>query len=151
MGSFNYRIPVRFSDVDHAGLVYHPVFFDYFHMALEELFRERVGPRGYVEMLDEDRIGLPAVRSECDFRLPVRFGDTIEIEMSVTKLGRSSVEFLYRVFLPVDGDLDQRSLAAEGSNVCVTVDLEAFRAVAIPDKLRRVFRDLQSKSREVVV
>ena len=144
MAAFHHRVAVRFSDVDHAGLVYHPVFFDYFHMVLEELFFQRLGPRGYSKLLDEDRIGLPAVRSECDFHLPVRFGDTIDIEMSVTRLGRSSVTFHYRVFREADQDRAEPALAAEGNNVCATVDLEAFRAVAIPVKLRQVFRDLQS-------
>ena len=36
---FEFATPVRFADVDHAGIVYYPRFFHYFHMAFEELFR----------------------------------------------------------------------------------------------------------------
>jgi len=140
---FRVRMPVRFSDVDHAGVVYHPVFFHYFHVALEELFSERMGARRYAKLLDEDRIGLPAVSSHCDFFAPLRFGDTIELEMSVEKLGRSSVTFRYRVYRCADDDRPEAILAAEGTNVCATVDMEAFRAVAIPAPLRAVFAEMQ--------
>ena len=73
--SFTYRTPVRFNDVDHAGIVYYPVFFHYFHLAFEELFRARMGPRSYQELLDRERIGFPAVATECEFFSPLRFGD----------------------------------------------------------------------------
>jgi acyl-CoA thioesterase FadM len=64
--------------------------------------------------------------------------------MSVDKLGTSSVTFRYRVVRCADEDRPDPVLAAEGTNVCVTVDLEAFRAVAIPERLREVFIELQS-------
>ncbi|MBC7911107.1 MAG: acyl-CoA thioesterase, partial [Pyrinomonadaceae bacterium] len=35
---FSTRIRVRFGDADPAGLVYYPVIFHYFHIALEEFF-----------------------------------------------------------------------------------------------------------------
>jgi 4-hydroxybenzoyl-CoA thioesterase len=94
---FVHTTPVRFSDVDHAGLVYYPRFFHFFHLAFEELWRARLGPRAYVELIDRDRIGFPAVRAECDFRGPLRFGDDAEIEISIEKLGGKSIGFRYRV------------------------------------------------------
>lgn len=143
-GPFRHRMSVRFADVDHAGIVYYPVFFHYFHLALEALFSERVGARSYAKLLDQERVGLPHVSSHCDFFAPLRFGDSIEIEMSVEKLGQSSVTFRYRVYRCADEDRPEAVLAAEGTNVCATVDLEAFRAVAIPEPLRAVFAELHS-------
>ncbi len=81
MTAFIYTAPVRFSDVDHAGIVYYPRFFHFFHVAFEELWRARIGSRAYVELLDQDRIGFPAVRAECDFKSPLRFGDTMAIHL----------------------------------------------------------------------
>ena len=40
--AFVYATPVRFADVDHAGIVYYPRFFHLFHLAFEELWRARV-------------------------------------------------------------------------------------------------------------
>ncbi|MCG8425659.1 MAG: acyl-CoA thioesterase [Proteobacteria bacterium] len=98
MPPFCHTLPVCFADVDHAGIVYYPVFFHYFHLTFEEFFRQRLGARGYVELLDEARIGFPAVRSECDYRAPLRFGDIMDIEMSVDRLGGRSIVFRYRVY-----------------------------------------------------
>lgn len=143
MPPFRYRMPVRFADVDHAGIVYYPVFFHYFHVAFEELFRERMGPRVYVDLLDRERIGFPAVSSRCDFRAPLRFGDTVEVELAVERLGDKSITFRYRIWKAAEGDRAGDQLAAEGQTVCAVVDLAAFRAIAIPEKLRRTLEDVR--------
>jgi 4-hydroxybenzoyl-CoA thioesterase len=136
------RLPVRFSDVDHAGIVYYPVFLHYFHVAFEEFFRARMGARSYVSLLDEQRVGFPSVSARCDFRSPLRFGDDAEIEMTVAGVGTRSVTFRYRVYRAADATHPERALAAEGENTCAVVDLNAFRPVPVPDELRRLLADL---------
>ncbi len=98
MPPFCHTRPVGFADVDHAGIVYYPVFFHYFHLVFEELFRQRMGPRAYADLLDRQRIGFPAVRCECDYKAPLRFGDLMDIEMSVARLGNRSMDLRYRVY-----------------------------------------------------
>ena len=139
--SFTFTTPVRFADVDHAGIVYYPRFFHLFHVAFEELWRERIGPRAYSELIDRDRIGFPAVRAECDFKGPLRFGDSAEIEVSVTKLGAKSITFRYRVWRGAD-DLRDRALSAEGSVVCAVVDLAKFVAIPVPERVVQLLSDL---------
>jgi 4-hydroxybenzoyl-CoA thioesterase len=137
---FVYSTPVRFADVDHAGIVYYPRFFHYFHLAFEELWRQRLGARAYVELLDRDRVGFPAVHADCDFKSPLRFGDTADIELTVTRLGDTSVTFQYRVFRGnPDGDA---VLCAQGTVVCAVVDLTRFRAVAPPAAVRELLASL---------
>ena len=137
---FRYATPVRFADVDHAGIVYYPRFFHYFHLAFEELWRARIGPQAYSEIIDRDRIGFPAVRAECDFKAPLRFGDTAEIDVTIPRLGTKSITFRYRVFRAADAR--PRTLCAEGSVVCAVVDLAKFAAVAIPEHVADMLRDL---------
>ena len=156
MPPFVAQLPVRFSDVDHAGIVYFPRFFHYFHVAFEEMWRARVGARAYSDLLDRDHVGFPAVRAECDFRSPLRFGDTAEIALSIkphrhsaalpaghmsrpsiARLGGKSITFRYRVVRA-----DPRQLAAEGTVVCAVVDLARFVAVAIPEHVAAVLQDL---------
>ena len=143
---FIYRLPVRFADVDHAGIVYYPVFFSYFHIAFEEFFRQRFGTRSYVKLLDDERIGFPAVAADCNYQSPLRFGDTIEIEMSAGHLGNKSATFRYRVFRCPDEDRSDRRLSAEGTTTCAVVDLRAFRAVAIPKRIRELFMEIAESS-----
>lgn len=134
---FRYSQPVRFADVDHAGIVYYPRFFHYFHVAFEELWRARIGPAAYSEIIDKDRIGFPAVRAECDFKAPLRFGESMDIEVSVPRLGTKSITFRYRIFRSAD-----RVLCAEGQVVCAVVDLARFVAVAVPANVATMLQDL---------
>ena len=41
--AFRIQQPVRHPDVDRAGIVYFPRFYDFFHRALEDFFRDEVG------------------------------------------------------------------------------------------------------------
>jgi 4-hydroxybenzoyl-CoA thioesterase len=132
-----YSTPVRFADVDHAGIVYYPRFFHYFHLAFEELWRARMGPHAYVELIDRERIGFPAVRAECEFSAPLRFGDTAEIALSVSRMGTKSITFRYVIRRAED-----TTLVAEGRVVCAIVDLEKFIAVPAPTRVREMLADL---------
>jgi 4-hydroxybenzoyl-CoA thioesterase len=140
VAAFVHQTPVRFADVDHAGIVYYPRFFDLFHVAFEEFFRARLGPRGYLDVLDRRRLGFPAVRAACDYRAPLRFGDDASIALTVTRVGARSVTFGYQVtrIRPPDADV----VAAEGEVVVAVTDLEAFRAVEVPPDLRELFLEL---------
>ena len=144
MPPFVHRVPIRFADVDHVGIVYYPRFFHYFHVAFEEFFTSRLGPRGYVELLDRERIGFPAVSARCDYRGPLRFGDRADIEMAVTRLGAKSVTFGYRIVRVEDAEEGGTvpMLAAEGENVVAVVDLNAFRAIPIPPRVRELLGEI---------
>jgi 4-hydroxybenzoyl-CoA thioesterase len=140
-------MPVRFADVDHAGIVYYPRFFDFFHQCFEELWRARLGARAYVSLLDQDRVGFPAVRAECDYKRPLRFGDTAELELTVARMGATSITFRYRVYRAAEpaaeaAALRERVLAAEGKVVTAVVDLARFVAVTPSPAIVALLADL---------
>jgi 4-hydroxybenzoyl-CoA thioesterase len=141
MPPFVYTTPVRFADVDHAGIVYYPRFFHYFHVAFEELWRARLGPHAYSELIDRDRIGFPAVRAECDFVAPLRFGDAADIEVSVARLGGKSITFRYVVHRAADATR-ARAVCARGQVTCAIVDLARFAAVPVPERVVTLLADL---------
>jgi len=138
-GPFRYPFTVRFADVDHAGIVYYPVFYHYFHVAFEEFFRARLGAESYLKLLDEERIGFPAVRSECTYKAPLRFADSAEVEITLGRMGTKSVALHYRLFRLGGED---PVLSAEGEVTCAITNLETFRAMQPPDWLRALFVDL---------
>jgi len=138
MPAFHYTMPVRFADVDHAGIVYYPHYYHYFHQAFEELFRDRMGAEAYVRLLDEEKIGFPAVASSCEYKAPLKFGESVAIEVSLARLGERSLTLRYRAFRVREGE-GSRVLAAEGQVTSAVVDLTSFRAVALPEQLRQLF------------
>lgn len=129
---FRTRIAVRFGDVDHAGIVYYPQFFIYFHEAFEDFFEDN--GHSYPELLNVRRIGFPTVHIESDYQLPLRYGDALDIELSVPKVGDKSAVFRYLGFRHQDGQH-----ACEAKITCACVNMATFKAVSIPDDLRELF------------
>jgi 4-hydroxybenzoyl-CoA thioesterase len=131
------EITVRFGDCDPAGIVYYPVFFHYYHIALEEFFAARCGIT-YHDLREHERLGFPTVKSEAEFFVALTDGDKVTVEMDVLRVGHSSVTFVYRLMR--DGQLCARAV-----NVNVCLDMDARRGVAIPEKYRRVLTALAEK------
>ncbi len=132
-----YERPVRFEEVDAAGIVFFARFMHYGHEAMEALFAGLDG--GYVRLVNERRIGLPAVHVACDFRSPLRFGDVARIETRVTRIGNKSVSFRYDFRRKADG-ADVATL----DHICAVTAIDyprgsavdAMKAIAIPDDVR---------------
>ncbi|HJL20032.1 MAG TPA: thioesterase family protein [Sandaracinaceae bacterium LLY-WYZ-13_1] len=129
--AFTSRIRVRFGDEDHAQIVYYPRFFHFFHCAFEDFFDEQGFP--YRDCLDVDRVGWPAVHAEADFDRPVRFGETLEMEVRVTRIGDKSATFAYL------GRRGDGEVACRGSIVVACIDMGTYRGRPIPDKYRALF------------
>ncbi len=128
--AFTTRLRVRFGDEDHAQIVYYPRFFHFFHCAFEDFFDEQGFP--YRDCLDVDRVGWPAVHAEADFVKPVRFGDDLEVEVRVTRVGDKSVTFEYAG--RVGGEA-----ACKGRVVVACISMDSYAARPIPDKYRALF------------
>ena len=129
--SFRSLLKIRFGDIDHAGIVYYPRFLHYFHVALEEFFGQELGI-DYPILINEHRIGLPTVHLETDFSRPLRYGDRIEVEVSVSKIGKTSITFGYSVFKQGE---DKPWVV--GHNVVVCLDMNTFKKIDIPNWLRQ--------------
>jgi 4-hydroxybenzoyl-CoA thioesterase len=133
--SFSTRIVVRFGDCDPAGLVYYPIIFHYFHVAMEEFFAARCGTT-YERLMREERIGFPTVNAQAEFLAPMSYGDEIEIAVAVARVGESSVIFEYAARRASDA-----TLCARSTQVHVAMNLDTRRPIRIPDALRRAFTE----------
>lgn len=134
MTPFTATLKVRFAEIDRAGIVYYPRYFHYLHVAFEEFFEKRVGVP-YPVLLDARRVGFPTVHAACDYHAPVEFGDVLGVEVGVARIGRTSVDFRYRV-----RNRTRRRGVAEALVTVVCVDMDSFRPRAIPPYCLRAFR-----------
>ncbi len=132
MPAFVFRRPVRFEEVDAAGLVYFPKVMALAHEALERLLADAM-PGGYASFVVTKRVGLPCVHFEADFKGSLRFGDDVEVSMRTAKTGTSSVTFEVEVRRG-----DGRS-AATLTYVVACAELEGPKKMALPDELREIF------------
>lgn len=143
--SYQTTITVHFGDVDPARIVYYPIIFHYCHVAFENFWAEFVGIP-YAKLLTEKQIGFPAVNAQANFSRPVKYGDTVKIKVSVTRIGKSSVEFRYQAF----NELAQDYFVAEIK--VVAVDMQTFLPIVLPAEYAEIFaqcRDCQHGSQEL--
>ncbi len=130
--AFRSQLKIRFGDIDRAGIVYYPRFMHYFHVALEEFFAGELGIE-YHDMVETHHIGLPTVHLETDFSRPFSYGDNMAVEVSVLKVGRSSITFGYRAFKK-----DEIEPRIVGHNVTVCLEMDSFKKLEIPDWFRQL-------------
>ena len=130
---FSTSITVRFADCDPVGFVYYPRVLHYCHVCMEEFFAEVCGIT-YQKLLDEERIGFATVKIEAEYFVPLLYGDTAEVELEVTDLGRSSARFNYSI-----KRADDSVLCAQSSQVQVAMDIDKRKAIPLPEKYRVAF------------
>ena len=119
---------IRFSHCDPAGIVYFVHFFDMVGGVVEDWFREAIG-LPFQEMHLERRVGFPIVNTGCEFSKPARLGDTLCLELSIARVGRSSIEFAVRGSVAGEEKFRARHKVA-------MVSLDTFRAIPIPEDMR---------------
>ena len=127
---FHHRRVVRFGECDPAGVAYYPVFFDWFHQAMEACFEERLGVT-YADMIQHT--GFPAVHTSADFHLPLAVGWHIDVVVGIERLGRSSINWRF------DIQTEMGTVAAVGKvkTVCIAVSNGTFEfsSTNIPERL----------------
>ena len=78
-------VKVRWSEADPAGIVFYPRFFEWFDLGTEALFESLGLP--WPEMFPASQIvGVPIVESGARFASPVRYGDEVRIETTVSEV-----------------------------------------------------------------
>jgi 4-hydroxybenzoyl-CoA thioesterase len=80
---------IRFHHCDPAGIVFYPQYFTLFHEVMEDWFTEGLG-ENYAAYVTGGH-GLPAVKVECEFLAPNPVGDVIAFELTLVRLGASSI------------------------------------------------------------
>ena len=119
---------IRFSHCDPAGIVYFVNFFDMVSGCVEDWFGEAIG-FSFHEMHIQRRVGFPIVDTGCQFFRPCHLGDRLVLELTVARLGRSSIEFAIRGRVGDEEKFRARHKVA-------MVSLDTLRAMPIPDDLR---------------
>ena len=128
--SFRTVLPVRFADVDRAGIVYYPRILHYCHVAFEEFWKHGIG-FPYSRLVDERKLGFPTVKLETEFESPFRYGMEFVAEVAITKLGNTSVGFRFSFFEKEGGPR-----LAIARNVTVCVNMDTLKPEPLPDDLR---------------
>ena len=122
---------IRFHHCDPAGIVFYPQYFILFHELLEDWFNRGLG-LNYADLISKERRGLPTAHIDCDFRIPSKIGDTVQMQLAVKRVGNSSITLA----VSVRADAEIRVTA---NQVLVLISLEDGAVLPIPPALRERF------------
>lgn len=119
-------ITVRFKDLDLLRHVNNAVIFTYAETARIKYFFD-LG----LTSLEEgwDSFGLILARIDCNFRVPIEYGQQVAVGSRIVKIGNTSMTLEYRI--EADG-----VLAAAGESILVHFDYGANQKAPIPNEMR---------------
>jgi 4-hydroxybenzoyl-CoA thioesterase len=128
------RIPVRFTHTDPAGFVFFPRYFEMLQAVIEDWFTHVIGVR-YADLIVKRRLGTPTAATKCDFLLPSRLGDEIDMCATVEHVGRTSIRLRFAGSVGGEKRL-------EAVSTLVMISLEDGRPRPIPDDIRTRMMEL---------
>lgn len=129
--AFRYRDCVRWADTDASGRIHFTATFRWFECAEQEFLRSRGLT---LNDLIEERVNLPRVHVEANYRAALAYDDAVEVQVSVERVGRSSATLGFTV-VGEDGEL-----AGDGRVTWCAIDLDSESACPLPDNLRQALQ-----------
>jgi YbgC/YbaW family acyl-CoA thioester hydrolase len=117
---------IEFADTDMAGIVHFSNYFRFMEAAEVEFLRFR-GLNVKMHWQDLD-IGFPRVSASCDMIRPITFGDLIDIEVSIAKIGTKSITYQFDFFK--EGELVARGKVT--SVCCRVLPNHQIESIEIP-------------------
>jgi 1,4-dihydroxy-2-naphthoyl-CoA hydrolase len=123
---------ITLRDADAAGVLFFARYLALAHDAYEEMMASR-GIR-FGDMLRNGTYILPVIRTDCEYRVPLRLGEAATIRVAVTEIRRRSYTVTYEMYTP-----DER-LAAKCHTTHVAVDKTSRKFIPLPDDLVNALR-----------
>lgn len=117
------NIRIRFNETDPLGIVWHGYYITYF-----EDGREAFGRHHGISYLDIFKTGYttPIVKSSCEHKLSLRYGDVARIETSIIDTPAAKIIHRYKIF---DSN---NELACTGETVQVFLDRDGNLSLNLP-------------------
>jgi acyl-CoA thioester hydrolase len=123
---FTHAMRVRYAECDQQGVVFYANYLTYLDQSMTELWRVALG--GYQSMIDRG-LDMVAVETTLRYHQPAQFDDLLTLEVTVTRLGSTSISTAHRI--TCDGEV---VLVASLHHVMVA--LETRSKTPLPDWLR---------------
>ncbi len=136
MSHFIHRLEVRFRDCDPMGHTNTAVALTYLEQARFAQWRSLWGfglppvPSAVEGQLPSRLPGVILARVECDYKRPSKYGDVLEIRLTVAEIGRTSFRYEYEI---VD---EQGRTVLTAKTVQVMYDYTTDKPVPISDEIR---------------
>jgi acyl-CoA thioester hydrolase len=122
---YRFSYEVVFRDIDMFGHVNNAVFCSLLETARYKYFKERFG---------DFRASFVIAHCEVDYLQPVQLGETLEISISISRIGTSSWDFSYVIARISTGETVAKAVTRQ-----VWYDFSIKKKIDIPRDIRSVF------------
>lgn len=132
LATFKTSFRVTWADTDAAQVVHYSNYLKFFERAEEEFYRHL----GF-SFTDLHARGLwfPRVEAFCQYKKPARFGDLLEVEITIGELKEKSIRFEFNIF-----NKEEARLLAAGYIVALAADKQTGKATEIPEEIAKKLR-----------
>lgn len=128
MISIKYRI--IYADTDQMGVVYHSNYFKFFEMCRGEMMRKNNLSYKQVEDLG---FMLPIIESHCEYKLPAKYDDVIEIFGKVSEVKGIRVKIECEVYC-------NNQLLAKGYTIHICTNKDG-KPIKVPEILIKMYEE----------
>ena len=129
---------VRFGHCDPAGIVYFPRYFEMLNGVVEDWWTHIGKP--WTETVSKRNLGTPTAKLDTTFVAPSLLGETIQFQLVVERIGRSSLELKHRV-VNKEGHEKVRF-----HQYLVATSLETHRSIPWPDDIRQAITQFKERT-----
>ena len=118
-------VPVRFSEVDALGIVWHGHYLKFFEDGREAFGRQF--ELGYLDVY-KHKFATPLVKINVDFKKTVKYGDHVKIVTTFIPSAAAKIIFNYEIYRESDGEL-----VAIGESTQVFMNLDHELYIVVPE------------------
>ena len=119
------RVDVRFRDLDILHHVNHVVYLTFVEQVRTQYFYEILG----IQVPSGNPTAFVIATVNCEYMLPLGWGDDVDVGWRFTKLGRSSAHYMFELTRGSD-------VVCRGHGVMVNADPRAGKSAPIPTSWR---------------
>jgi acyl-CoA thioester hydrolase len=123
---FKIRIRVRFRDVDVIGHVNNAVYFTYMEQARTEYWMQ------LFQLRELGELAFIVAHAECDYKIPARFKDELEVSIWTTGVRNTSFVWEYEI-----RNVANNEVMALGKTIQVYYDYSQRKAIPVPPETRK--------------
>ena len=99
------------------------------------------GRIGFLDRMKAEGVGPILAKLTIEYRRPVTFPDTVRVDVTTTRIGRSSFTLGYRIWSE-----GQRAEVVTAEDVIVVMDYRTSRTAAVDDALRDAIASLEASA-----
>ena len=136
---FFHRMRVRYSEIDHQGVVFNAHYLTYLDVGHTEYMRAM--GHNYTQEVKESGVDFHLAKATVEYKAPLYFDDESDVCVRVARLGNSSITLTCEMY---KADTDDLVAICEKVDVCVI--LSDHKPVPIPDTFRKTIENFEGKS-----